>query len=289
MTVSSHTTRSHVHAMPQNTKVAARASQKRPRSPGRSLGASHLLTAPSPAKSRSPKRKRKFDSDSETERPDGVIYVQKPGSSLKSPTLASRPIGPHTPTSSKHIIYSSQSDEMELVIPMSDTRSLIHVKEQVQTWRQNTLASPASSVSHRTPNAAGTMDAVPLANSEHLLSQTKVNDGVHLYSSTSSTSAFPETPVQPSASLPSPPDTESAPLPVALLASDNACKTTQLIASIKAQALAESTLSDEEKHYTFRELDENSDDDFESMTILHDKKGKGKRSVSFYLLQCTMV
>ncbi|OAX32748.1 hypothetical protein K503DRAFT_860162 [Rhizopogon vinicolor AM-OR11-026] len=256
---SSRTTRSHVYT------TVARASQKRPRSPDHSLGASHLLTASSPAKSRSPnKRKKKFDSDSETERPDTVIHVQKPGSPLKSSSLAPPPIGPQTPASCKHIIYSSQSDEMELVIPVPDTRSLVQVKEQVHTWRQNTLASPSSSANGHSPNTT-----VPLANSEYL-------DGLRSCSSTSLTSAFPETPIQPSASLPSPPDTEAAPpLPVTPIESDNERKATQLIASIKVQAL-ESPLSDEEEHYTFRELDDSTDDDFEDITVLPDRKGKGK-------------
>lgn len=274
-TLSSRTTRSHAYSntTPNNASAVARASQKRPRSPDQSLGASHLLTASSPAKSRSSnKRKKKFDSDSETERPDTVIYVQKLGSPLKSSSLAPPPIGPKTPAASKHIIFSSQSDEMDLVIPVSDTRSLVQVKEQVHTWRQNTLASPSSSVNDHSPNDACTI--VPLANSEHV-------GGVPLCPSTSLTSASPQTPIQPLASLPSPPDTEGAlPLPVTPLSSNSACKTTQLVASIKARAFAESPLSDEERHYTFRELDESSDDDLETITALPDKKGKSRKFVS---------
>jgi len=72
------------------------------------------------------------------------------------------------------------------------------------------------------------------------------------------------------------------------VASGKACKTTQLIASIKAKAFAESPLSDEEKNYAFRELDESSDDDLENSSLLPHKKGKAKRSVSFHIPQCTM-
>jgi len=174
---------------------------------------------------------------------------------------------------------------MDLVIPVSDTRSLVEVKEQIQTWRRNTLTSPAPSVGDNSPNDADMMDAVQLANSGNILSKTKVNDGVRLRSSISSSSALPETPLQSSASLPSPPDTEGAsPLPVTPLVSDNTRRSSQVIASIKAQAFTGSPLSDEEIHYAYRELDESSDDDLESMAILHDKKGKGNRSV-FYTLQ----
>lgn len=274
-TLSSRTTRSHSYGnpTPKNTSAVARASQKRPRSPDQSLGASHLLIASSPAKSRSSnKRKKKFDSDSETEHPDTVIYVQKLGSPLKSPSLAPPPIGPQTPAASEHVIFSSQPDEMDLVIPVSDTRSLVQVKEQVNTWRQNTLASPSSSVNDHSLDDAGTM--VPLANSEDV-------GGVPLCSSSSLISASPQTPIQPLASLPSPPDTEGAlPLPVTPLPSDSACKPTQLVTSIKARASTESPLSDEEKHYTFRELDESSDDDLETVTALPDKKARGRRFVS---------
>ncbi|KAG1732199.1 uncharacterized protein EDB91DRAFT_1152137 [Suillus paluster] len=214
---------------PPTTSIVPRSSQKRPRSPDKRSSASHLLSA---TPDRTPhKRKKKFDSDSESELPSAVIYPS---------TLAPPPTGPHTPSSSKHLIYSSQSDEMELVVPIPDT---------LHKWRQNTLVSPSSS-----PCDAGTTDAGP---PKPVISPLQTNHG---------TNSPPETPPQPSASLPSPPDTEGAlPLPA-----------TPLIASIKAKAFADSPLSDEEKNYSFRELDESSDDDLEDMTLLHDKKGKGK-------------
>ncbi|KAG1742847.1 hypothetical protein EDB19DRAFT_1966334 [Suillus lakei] len=249
-----------------------RASQKRPRSPDQCLGASHLLSASLFAKARSPnKRKKKFESDSESERPSGVIYVQKPGSAMKPFTLAPPSTGPHTPSSSKHFIYSSQSDEMELVVPTLDTRALSQVNEQVHKWRQNTLASPSSVINDSNPYDAGATDASP---PEPVTSPS--NDGARSRSATSLPSAPPETPLQPSASLPSPPDTTGAPPFPATPASDKAANAAQLIASIKAKAFAESPLSDEERNYTFRELDESSDDGLEN-TILLDKKGKGRR------------
>ncbi|KAG1839013.1 hypothetical protein DFJ58DRAFT_917053 [Suillus subalutaceus] len=208
-----------------------RVSQKRPRSPDQSLGASHLLSA---SKAKLPhKRKKKFESDSESERPSGVIYVQNPSSPFKPSVLAPPLTGPRTPSSSKHLIYSSQSDEMELVVPILDTRSLSQVNEQVYKWRQTTLASPSSSViNDSSPCDSGVTDA----------------------------------------GLPAPHHFPPHP------ASDKAAKAAQLIASIKAKAFAESPLSDEEKNYKFRELDESSDDDLENMSLLPDKKGKGKSS-----------
>ncbi|KAG2150604.1 hypothetical protein DEU56DRAFT_37316 [Suillus clintonianus] len=260
------------HAV-QNTPRAV--SRKRPRSPDQCLGTSHLLSSSLSAKARTPlKRKKKFDSDSESERPSTVIYVQRPGSPLKPSTLALPPTVPHTPSPSKHLIFSSQSDEMELVLPVPDTSSLSQVKEQVHSWRQNTLASPSSSVIHdSSPCDVGTTNAgLPE------LVTSPFNDDARSRSATSLPSAPPETPLQPSASLPSPPDTAGAlPLP-ATPTSDKAHKTAELIASIKAKAFADSPLSDEEKNYTFRELDESSDDDLENMTLLPDKKGKGKSS-----------
>ncbi|KAG2036123.1 hypothetical protein BDR03DRAFT_1092768 [Suillus americanus] len=263
-------TRSHAA---QNTP--RRVSQKRPRSPDQSLGASHLLSASSSVKAKLPhKRKKKFESDSESERPSGVIYVHKPGSPFKPSVLAPPLTGPRTPSSSKHLIYSSQSDEMELVVPVLDIRSLSQVNEQVHKWRQTTLASPSSSViDDGSPCDSGVMDAglpVPVTS--------PLNDGARSRSSTSLPSAPPETPLQPSASLPSPPDTAGAPPLPTTPTSDKAGKAAQLIASIKAKAFAESPLSDEEKNYKFRELDESSDDDLENMTLLPDKMGKGKSS-----------
>jgi len=275
-------TRSHV-AQNNLRKV----SQKRPRSPDQCLGASHLLSASSPVKPRLPhKRKKKFESDSESERPSGVIYVHTPGSPFKPSILAPPLTGPRTPSSSKRLIYSSQSDEMELVVPVLDTRSLSQVNEQIHKWRQTTLASPSSSVvDDNSPCDSGVTDTdlpVPVTS--------LLNDGAHSRSATSLPSVPPETPLQPSASLPSPPDTAGAPPLPATPASDKVGKAAQLIASIKAKAFAESPLSDEEKNYKFRELDESSDDDLENMSLIPDKKGKGKvkRSVYFHTLQCTI-
>ncbi|KAG1808292.1 uncharacterized protein BJ212DRAFT_1384503 [Suillus subaureus] len=247
---SSRITRSHTA---QNTP--RRVSQKRPRSPDQSLGASHLLSASSSVKAKLPhKRKKKFESDSESEPPTGVIYVHKPGSPFKPSILAPPLTGPHTPS--------------------SNTRSLSQVNEQVHKWRQTTLASPSSSViNDSSPCDSGVTDAglpVPVA--------TPLNDDARSRSATSLPSAPPETPLQPSASLPSPPDTAGAPPHPATPASDKAGKAAQLIANIKAKAFAESPLSDEEKNYKFRELDESSDDDLENMTLLPNKKGKGKSS-----------
>ncbi|KAG1858097.1 hypothetical protein F4604DRAFT_1589615 [Suillus subluteus] len=152
------------------------------------------------------------------------------------------------------------------------TRSLSQVNEQVYKWRQTTLASPSSSViNDSSPCDSSVTDAglpVPV--------NSPSNDGARSRSATSLPSAPPETPLQPSASLPSPPDTAGAPLLPTTPASDKAAKAAQLIASIKAKAFAESPLSDEEKNYKFRELDESSDDDLENMSLLPDKKSKGK-------------
>ncbi|KAG2059195.1 hypothetical protein BDR06DRAFT_994148 [Suillus hirtellus] len=255
----------------QNTP--RRVSQKRPRSPDQYLGASHLLSASSSAKARLPhKRKKKFESDSEGERPSGVIYVQRPGSPLK-PSIQVPPLtGPHTPSSSKLLIHSSQSDEMELVVPVLDTRVLCQVNEQVHKWRQTTLVSPSSSViNDSSPCDSSATDAgLPV------LVTSPSNDDAYLRPITPLHNAPPETPLQPSASLPSPPDTAGVPQLPATPVSDKAGKAVQLIASIKAKAFAESPLSDEEKTYKFRELDESSDDDLENMTLIPDKKGKGK-------------
>ncbi|KAG2364914.1 hypothetical protein BDR07DRAFT_1607859 [Suillus spraguei] len=257
----------------QNT--SRRASQKRPRSPHQCLSPSHLLSASSPAKARLPhKRKKKFESDSESERPSGVIYVQKPGSPSKPSILAPPLTGPHTPSSSKHLIYSSQSDEMELVITVLDTRALSQVNEQVHKWRQTALASPSSSVI----NDSSSCDLVATDAGLPVHVTFPLNDDARLLSAISLPIVPPETPLQPSASLPSPPDTAGAlPLP-ATPASNKSGKAAQLIASIKAKAFAESPLSDEEKNYKFRELDESSDDDLENMSLLPDKNGKGKSS-----------
>ncbi|KAG2750267.1 hypothetical protein P692DRAFT_201864839 [Suillus brevipes Sb2] len=255
----------------QNTP--RRVSQKRPRSPDPCLGVAHPQSASLSAKTRSPhKRKKKFESDSESERPSGVIYVQKPGSPFKPSALAPPLTGPHTPSSSKHLIYSSQSDEMELVVPVLDTCAVSQVNEQIHKWRQTTLASPSSSMIHD----SSPCDSVAMDTGLPVSVTSPSNDRARSRSATSLPSAPPETPLQPSASLPSPPDTAGAlPLP-ATPASDKAGKAAQLIASIKAKAFAESPLSDEEKNYKFRELDESSDDDLDDMTLIPDIKGKGK-------------
>ncbi|KIJ61348.1 hypothetical protein HYDPIDRAFT_116117 [Hydnomerulius pinastri MD-312] len=297
-------------ASPHQTRsasaMATRSTLKRPRSPDNHLSISHIPNAPATPKHKSPnKRMKKFESDSESERPQAVIYVtspRKPG--LQQPAASAAPSGTASTqgltvpqhlynsnsvaspsNSSKQVVYSSQSDEMELVMPILESRDFGKVKEDVQKWRQEAFETPSSPLSEAWDAEAMEVDP-PASSSSHGSPTASVGgssphfeDASHFRSVTTSASSttLPETPLLASTCLPSPPDTnEAPPLPPTPQALDKESKTAKLIADIKARAFATTCSSDDEKLLEFRELDDSDDEDLD---FLPTGKGKGKSSV----------
>ncbi|KAF8844378.1 hypothetical protein BDN67DRAFT_770368 [Paxillus ammoniavirescens] len=288
--------------------MATRSSLKRARSPDNHLSASHIVNTPPKLKPPN-KRMKKFESNSESEPPQGVIYVTSPFSSPRKP-LARHPLSSATPNrsasiqglaasqspnpvaspsdSSKQVVYSSQSDEMELVLPVLESSDRGKVKEDVQRWRHKTFEYSGSLLSQALDD---TIDLVPLPPSPSRFSPAASVGGpsphsdatAHIRSVTTSDSStvLSETPFLPAMCLPSPPDTtEAPPLPPTPQPLDKESKTAKLIADIKARAYAANHFSNDEKPLQFREL-ENSDDDDLDDDILPSGKGKGKRNDVF--------
>ncbi|KIJ18779.1 hypothetical protein PAXINDRAFT_179422 [Paxillus involutus ATCC 200175] len=285
--------------------MATRSSLKRARSPDNHLSASHIVNTPPKFKSPN-KRMKKFESNSESEPPQGVIYVTSPFSSPRKP-LARHPLSSATPNrsasiqglaaspslnpvaspseSSKQVVYSSQSDEIELVLPVLESSDRGKVKEDVQRWRHKTFEYSGSLLSQARDD---TMELVPLPPSPSRCSPAASVGGpsphsdatAHIRSVTTSDSStvLPETPFLPATCLPSPPDTtEAPPLPPTPQPLNKESKTAKLIADIKARAYAANHFSNDEKPLQFRELEDSDDDDLDD-DFLPIGKGKGKRS-----------
>ncbi|KAF9241519.1 hypothetical protein BU15DRAFT_73249 [Melanogaster broomeanus] len=272
--------------------MTTRASLKRARSPDNHLTTSHIVNAPVP-KLKSPiKRMRKFESDSEVDAPQAVIYVTSP--SLLQNLWHFNPCHPPPLTgatspldSSKQVVYSSQSDEMELVLPIPESRDHGKVHEDVQKWRQSTFHSsnspipqPQNDATEVGPLAPSSPPASPVASV--IASSPHFDDSAHIRSVATSVSSIilPETHILPATCLPSPPDTDAAPpLPPTPKALDKDSKTAKLIADIKARAFAVKNSSDDEKTLEFRELEDSDDDDLDD-DLLPVGQGMGKSDLS---------
>jgi hypothetical protein len=213
------------------------------------------------------------------------------------------------------MVPSSQSDEQELAAPRIIKKDPNDINESVNRWRQE-AASPKPSPPYHDwamdidadigadadipiPDAdtAYSSDGDPLnltsdnptPNSSPLhSSEAEVCAG--LLSSGANTSTNPTTPVSPifaASSRPkSPPPTSSnAPLPATPIALSPESKTAQIIAQIKANALAASASSPDEtsKVLVYKELEDSSSSDEEEKYAGFDlftlNRGKGKRFV----------
>ncbi|KIK79819.1 hypothetical protein PAXRUDRAFT_262000 [Paxillus rubicundulus Ve08.2h10] len=305
--------RTHSHSgapSPRQTRsasaMATRSSRKRARSPDNHLSASHIVGTPPKLKSPN-KRMKKFESNSESEPPQGVIYATSPHSSRKP--RARHHLSSATPNrstsiqglaasqslcninpiaspsgSSKQVVYSSQSDEMELVLPVLESSNLGKVKEDVQGWRHKTFESSGLSLSQAqndtTKPALLPFSPLRCSPAVSVCGPSPHSDATaHIRSVTGSdnSTVLSETPFYQATCLPSPSDTnEAPPLPPTPQPLDKESKTSKLIADIKARAYAASHFSNDEKPLQFRDLEDSDDDDLDDFLPIGE--GKGKRS-----------
>ncbi|KAH7927129.1 hypothetical protein BV22DRAFT_1127611 [Leucogyrophana mollusca] len=289
-----------------NAPISARPPLKRPHSP------EDQERWPQEAAPKTPnKRKKKFEIDLDADIPEATIYVNKSGSPLKvahtpGSALATPPKAPNSaasllrtsgtafsPSSQsvQPLLSTSQSDEMELVLPVPRNSDIGQVKEHVRKWRQEAVASPNPYVDKDWIDSGAEMDVVhdktsptpdtpPDALSSYATSPFHSEADVSAQLRTRSTSASslsPESPLFSSTSLPSPPNTkEVPPTPATPEALDSHTKTAQLIASIKAKAYAASVSSSDGRHspLQFRELEDSDDEDLD---ILPSNQLKGAK------------
>lgn len=205
------------------------------------------------------------------------------------------------------LIPSSQSDEQELSAPRVIKKDPDDVKESVNRWRQGTapleLPSPihddwAMDVDVEVPapdvDMAYSSDGDPLniTKSVHSsplqTSEEEVREGLISSANNSTVPTTPASPV-PFASTPkTPPRSRTsivahAPLPATPVALDSDSKTAQIIAEIKATAMAASASTPDERSelLEYKDLTESSEDDDEDaldiFTFNKLDKGKGKR------------
>lgn len=141
-----------------------------------------------------------------------------------------------SPHSRRQVVDSSQSDEVELVLPLCKSRDSLNL--QAPKRRRVTLASPDV---HR-PMAVDAPDFPP---------DTPMVSGI-------------VTPIHPFV-LPLPTnEASSLPLPVTPKALDGETKAAKLIADIRARAFASANVSSEDdKPLQYRDLDDSEDDELE--------------------------
>lgn len=208
---------------------------------------------------------------SDSECPKTIIYVTSPFS-RNSLTQRSTPVEVHNNTlltspldSSEQVVYSSQSDEAELALPIAESRDLGKVVEGVHTWRRKTFESSNPSPP-RTPEDAMEVHLLPSSParsspSAHAWDVSPPFDTAIRSAATSRSNTTVQTPVAASACLPSSPDTdELPPLPLTPEPIDSETKTARLIAEIKARAFAANQSSDNEP-LAFHELEDSDDGD----------------------------
>ena len=209
----------------------------------------------------------------DSERPTTLIYVTSPFSSHKSLVQGPTPVQAHNNTlvvspldSSEKFVYSSQSDEAELALPIPETRDLGKVVEGVHTWRRKTFGSSTSSPLrvHEDAMEIDLPPSSPIRGSpltDAWSASPPFDADVRSGATSRSNTAF-QTPIIASGCLPSAPDTnELPPLPPTPEPIDSEAKTAKLIAEIKAKAFAANQSSDDEPPLSFRELEDSDDDD----------------------------
>jgi hypothetical protein len=209
----------------------------------------------------STKRKKKFGSGSDIEHLDTVVHVPKrPKSTSHTPvsSLRARPLVskenlsgahemrvlqcshkkarlPSSISSAANVIPSSQSDELEMVLPGVIKKDPGETEDSVNEWRKSTLNSPGASLMSGHDTAANANMNVDVPVSSPLSEPESLN-----------IASRPDTP-------------ERRPnLPAAL---DVESKTAQIIAQIKADAYAAACSSPEPVTSEFKSLDEDSGDE----------------------------
>ncbi|KAH0827799.1 hypothetical protein J3R83DRAFT_3424 [Lanmaoa asiatica] len=256
-------------APPQMRSTSTMVTRKRARSPDSNNPNTSSLPPPLLKSTRKPMKIIRSDSNSERRTP--VICITPPFTSRNSLAQRPTPVQVHNNSlvaspldSSKQVVYSSQSDEAELVLPNPESCDLGKVVESVHTWRRKAFKSSNSSASRAREDA---MEVDPLPSSPIRGSPVALawNASSHCdapvrSAEMSESSAAVQTPVVVSASLPSPSDTdELPPLPPTPEPIGPEAKTAKLIAEIKARAFAANQSSDDERPLSFRELEDSDD------------------------------
>ncbi|KAG8213862.1 hypothetical protein J3R82DRAFT_10606 [Butyriboletus roseoflavus] len=269
----------------QMRSSSAMATRKRARSPDNN---NPTIPLP-PPKLKSPRKPMKvFQFHSDSEPPKAVIYVTSPSMSSRN-SLAQKPtpVQVHNNTlvtspldSSQEVVYSSQSDEAELALPIAESRDLGKAVENVHTWRRKATESWNSFESRARENAM----EVDLLSSSPIHSPPATSawsasphfDAPVRSAVTSKNSAALQTPIVASACLPSPPDTNVLPpLPPTPEPIDPETKAAKLIAEIKARAFAANQSSDDEQPLSFRELEDSDDGDLiDDLPLIGSGKGQ---------------
>jgi hypothetical protein len=212
------------------------------------------------------------------------------------------------------MVPSSQSDEQELAAPRTIKKDPKDIKESVDRWRQEAaspdpspldddwgmaldadIPSPEADTpysSHGDPLNLTSDKATPNSSPLH---SSEAEVYVRLLSSGANTSTIPTTSVSPVFAASSRPKTPSAPsnalLPATPVALSPESKTAQIIAQIKANAMAASACSPDEASQVlvYKELEESSSSgEEEDYNLFKLEKGKGKRfgiQFSFPLLE----
>ncbi|KAF7973856.1 hypothetical protein HWV62_14058 [Athelia sp. TMB] len=265
------------------------------------------------------KRKKKFEANSNQSFDDSIIVVspqRKPIHSRRVPSITNissspsrtsirKPSPPkrvHRPEDEEVLtVPSSQSDEQELAVPAPVRKSTHDIKASVHRWREGASADPSASENW---NMDVDVDLdIPMAVDDDIdIPDVPSSDGDMLSSPSLShyseaevmadlehsadTSTTPTTPASPMPGLagqihlgsPLPTDSHPAETSVAL---DQASKTAQLIARIKAEAAKSAMASSPEgKPITFEEFGELDDSSSEGeegeRNPKRPDKGKGK-------------
>ncbi|KAL0956528.1 hypothetical protein HGRIS_002669 [Hohenbuehelia grisea] len=161
------------------------------------------------------------------------------------------------------IVPSSQSGELELAVPGRKLRDSDAVKENVDKWRQESMlpSSPLTALSSE-PDAMAVDfedDPLPSFSSPSPSSEAPTEVGIETSFSTPSVPDKPSSPLFTPAT-PSSASSFALPLPKTPVALDPASKAAQIIARIKARAIAEAESSPEPPAI---DIDQNSDSDEE--------------------------
>lgn len=254
--------------------ITTRSLAKRVRSPEAHLGASH---APVLRKS-SNKRARVEETPPEPTRLPVTL------TSLQTERTAPPPVS--SPASSEQLIHTSQSDEMDLTLLTPSARDTEQVRKNIEQWKKSSVVtSPKSGAVVR--EATPLSPLTSLATSPgHPISPADVSPRC---SADFTRSTYPpESPVQSPVDPFSTSDTgetSSSPLPPTPKALDPDAKAANLIAEIRARALASvCLLSDDEKPLEYRDLDESDDDGFSLSPVFTGKRARDKQDVVAPLL-----
>lgn len=214
------------------------------------------------------------------------------------------------------MVPSSQSDEHELAVPRMTHKDPQDIQESVNRWRQEAVSPDPSSIpddwamnidagidadadipipipdppysSDGDPPNLNSNQTSPHSSSLHS-SEAEVCKGLLSSGGNNTSSTHHTTPGSPllAASTSRPktpyPGSFNAPLPATPVVLDAKSKTEQIIAQIRANALAASASSQDEtsKVLVYQELDDSSssDEDVDAFMLIKLDKGKGKRFV----------